>query len=46
MLVMARPTKSKVLYVQMKGRDTRKCEETSKEVEGSAPLRLDTFGDF
>lgn len=31
MLVMARPTKSKVLYVQMKGRGTRKCEETGKE---------------
>ncbi len=30
-LVMARPTKSKVLYVQMKGRGTRKCEETGKE---------------
>lgn len=31
MLVMARPTQSKVLYVQMKGRGTRKCEETGKE---------------
>ena len=30
-LVMARPTKSKVLYAQMKGRGTRKCEETGKE---------------
>lgn len=30
-LLMARPTKSKVLYVQMKGRGTRKCEETQKE---------------
>lgn len=30
-LIMARPTKSKVLYVQMKGRGTRKCEETGKE---------------
>jgi len=30
-LVMARPTESKVLYVQMKGRGTRKCEETGKE---------------
>ena len=27
---MARPTKSKVLYVQMKGRGTRKCQETGK----------------
>ncbi|MGC9101328.1 MAG: DEAD/DEAH box helicase family protein [Caldisericum sp.] len=26
-LVMARPTKSKILYVQMKGRATRKCNE-------------------
>jgi type I restriction enzyme R subunit len=31
MLVMARPTQSKVLYVQMKGRGTRKCAETGKE---------------
>lgn len=31
-LVMARPTKSKILYVQMKGRGTRKCEETGKDV--------------
>lgn len=30
-LLMARPTKSKVLYVQMKGRGTRKCRDTSKE---------------
>lgn len=30
-LLMARPTKSKVLYVQMKGRGTRKCPETGKE---------------
>ena len=30
-LVMARPTKSKVLYTQMKGRGTRKCEETGKD---------------
>ena len=30
-LVMARPTKSKVLYAQMKGRGTRKCEETGKD---------------
>ncbi len=30
-LLMARPTKSKVLYVQMKGRGTRKCQETGKE---------------
>ncbi len=29
-LLMARPTKSKVLYVQMKGRGTRKCQETGK----------------
>ncbi|RLC07167.1 MAG: restriction endonuclease subunit R, partial [Deltaproteobacteria bacterium] len=29
-LLMARPTKSKVLYVQMKGRGTRKCKETGK----------------
>lgn len=28
---MARPTKSKILYVQMKGRGTRKCEETGKD---------------
>lgn len=26
-LVMARPTKSKILYIQMKGRATRKCNE-------------------
>jgi type I restriction enzyme R subunit len=31
-LLMARPTKSKVLYVQMKGRGTRKCRETGKDV--------------
>ncbi|MEW6246435.1 MAG: DEAD/DEAH box helicase family protein [Nitrospirota bacterium] len=31
-LLMARPTKSKVLYVQMKGRGTRKCRETGKEI--------------
>jgi type I restriction enzyme R subunit len=30
-LLMARPTKSKVLYVQMKGRGTRKCKDTGKE---------------
>jgi len=30
-LLMARPTKSKVLYVQMKGRGTRKCRETGKK---------------
>jgi type I restriction enzyme R subunit len=30
-LLMTRPTKSKILYVQMKGRGTRKCEETGKE---------------
>ncbi len=30
-LLMARPTKSKVLYVQMKGRGTRKCRETGKD---------------
>ncbi len=30
-LLMARPTKSKILYVQMKGRGTRKCEETGKD---------------
>lgn len=30
-LLMARPTKSKILYVQMKGRGTRKCSETDKE---------------
>jgi type I restriction enzyme R subunit len=30
-LLMARPTKSRVLYVQMKGRGTRKCVETGKE---------------
>jgi len=30
-LLMARPTKSKVLYVQMKGRGTRKCQETGKD---------------
>ncbi len=30
-LLMARPTKSKILYVQMKGRGTRKCIETGKE---------------
>lgn len=31
-LLMARPTKSKVLYVQMKGRGTRKCVETGKDI--------------
>jgi len=31
-LLMARPTKSKVLYVQMKGRGTRKCRETGKDL--------------
>lgn len=31
-LLMARPTKSKVLYVQMKGRGTRKCRDTGKEL--------------
>ena len=31
-LLMARPTKSKVLYVQMKGRGTRKCRETGKDI--------------
>ena len=31
-LLMARPTKSKILYVQMKGRGTRKCKETGKEL--------------
>lgn len=31
-LLMARPTKSRVLYVQMKGRGTRKCRETGKEI--------------
>lgn len=30
-LLMARPTKSKILYVQMKGRGTRKCKETNKD---------------
>lgn len=30
-LLMARPTKSKVLYVQMKGRGTRKCRDTGKQ---------------
>lgn len=29
-LLMARPTKSKILYVQMKGRGTRKCKDTGK----------------
>ena len=29
---MARPTKSKILYVQMKGRGTRKCQETGKDI--------------
>lgn len=32
LLLMARPTKSKVLYVQMKGRGTRKCKETGKDI--------------
>ena len=31
-LLMARPTKSKILYVQMKGRGTRKCTETGKDI--------------
>ncbi len=31
-LLMARPTKSKILYVQMKGRGTRKCKETGKNL--------------
>jgi type I restriction enzyme R subunit len=31
-LLMARPTKSKILYVQMKGRGTRKCRETGKDI--------------
>ncbi|MBW4693866.1 MAG: DEAD/DEAH box helicase family protein [Lyngbya sp. HA4199-MV5] len=31
-LLMARPTKSKILYVQMKGRGTRKCKETGKSL--------------
>lgn len=31
-VLMARPTKSKVLYVQMKGRGTRKCRETGKDI--------------
>jgi len=31
-LLMARPTKSRVLYVQMKGRGTRKCRETGKDI--------------
>lgn len=31
-LLMTRPTKSKVLYVQMKGRGTRKCQETGKDI--------------
>ncbi|MBW8042162.1 MAG: DEAD/DEAH box helicase [Planctomycetes bacterium] len=31
-LLMARPTKSKILYVQMKGRGTRKCKETGKDL--------------
>ena len=31
-LLMARPTKSKVLYVQMKGRGTRKCKDTGKDI--------------
>lgn len=30
-LIMARPTKSRVLYAQMKGRGARKCEETGKD---------------
>ena len=32
LLLMARPTKSKILYVQMKGRGTRKCQETGKDI--------------
>jgi type I restriction enzyme, R subunit len=31
-LLMARPTKSKILYVQMKGFGTRKCQETGKDI--------------
>ena len=31
-LLMARPTKSKILYVQMKGCGTRKCQETGKDI--------------
>jgi len=31
-ILMARPTKSKVMYVQMKGRGTRRCRETGKEI--------------
>lgn len=31
-LLMAKPTKSRVLYVQMKGRGTRKCRETGKDI--------------
>ena len=31
-ILMARPTKSRVLYVQMKGRGTRKCKETGKDI--------------
>lgn len=30
-LLMARPTKSRVLYAQMKGRGARKCPQTGKE---------------
>jgi type I restriction enzyme R subunit len=30
-ILMARPTKSKILYVQMKGRGTRKCRESGKD---------------
>lgn len=30
-LVMARPTRSKVLYAQMKGRGARKCDQTGKD---------------
>jgi type I restriction enzyme, R subunit len=30
-ILMARPTKSKILYVQMKGRGTRKCQVTGKD---------------
>lgn len=31
-ILMARPTKSKILYVQMKGRGTRRCKETGKDI--------------
>jgi type I restriction enzyme R subunit len=45
-ILMARPTKSKILYVQMKGRGTRKCSETGKDfyklVDFVDITRLDT----